>query len=87
MITQYKIPCSTCGKVVERYIFCSGACRVTGHRNRKNPKDTHVQEIDPLIEPVIETVFDKINSEIPQFSDRKLPGYHFVQSVNRYVKD
>ena len=36
MITKHNIPCSTCGKVVERYVFCSGACRVKGHRERSN---------------------------------------------------
>lgn len=34
MVTKHKIPCSVCGKPVERFVFCSGACKVAGSRAR-----------------------------------------------------
>mgnify|MGYP001600512984 FL=1 len=34
MVTQYIIPCSACGKEQKRKIYCCGACRVRGHRDK-----------------------------------------------------
>lgn len=86
MVTKYNIPCSCCGKIVERYIFCSGACKVKGSRERKSNK-----EITKNLEPdtksnILPDVPPTISSNSPQFSDVELPGYKFSSMIGKYVK-
>ena len=83
MITKYKIPCSTCGKLVERYVFCSGACRVKGHRGRTT-YDTSVSIDQAKPEEIVKPI---TNEEQPQFSDKPKTGYHLVAYLGKYVKD
>lgn len=87
MVTKYRIPCSCCGKIVERYVYCSGACKVKGFRDRKN-KEGSLEEMSPdhfklETEPITVTSI----SEQSKFSDKKKVGYHYSDVFNTYVKD
>jgi hypothetical protein len=88
MVTKYQIPCSCCGKIVERYVFCSGACKVKGHREKKAGGQT-----DHVITESVRsgTLMEKsdVGAEPttgPEFSDKPLPGYKFIPPLNVYVK-
>ena len=68
MVTKYNIPCSSCGKIVERYIFCSGACKVKGHRERKFGT---AKPIERLISPeIIEKAVEMANKEQKEYMDK-----------------
>ena len=35
MITEYELPCSSCGKLLKRRVFCSGKCRTRASRDKE----------------------------------------------------
>ena len=93
MVTKYKIPCSYCGTIVERYVFCSGACKVHGHRERKeklfksvtiNGEKIEINKVGASVK-IVEGV--PVVDEESGISDHKRPGYHFSAVLNGYVKD
>lgn len=103
MVTKYQIPCSSCGKIVERYIFCSGACKVKGSRERKTNKEI-TKKLEPNVipeTPHLVTIKKKdIDGEMDlkvdlkgvspveeTISDVPKEGYHFVSYLGKYVKD
>jgi len=91
MVTKYSIPCSSCGKIVERYVFCSGACKVKGHRERQTGKEI-AKTIEPFFPKVALNLMEKNNirkavEHLEQFSDIKKEGYHYSQMLGKYVKD
>jgi len=92
MVTLHKIPCSYCGKIVERYVYCSGACKVHGHRERKGGRlsvtvEPSVKQDAPKVVKSETTVSVKSSSSEPMFSDKKKEGYHYSEMLGKYVKD
>jgi len=68
MVTLHIIPCSSCGKEVERYIYCSGACKVRGKRE-KDKGDSKRVKLDET--PKEET------SEVGKWVTSKIDGKRY----------
>ena len=75
MVTKWNIPCSVCGKTVSRYIFCSGACKVEGHRARQRKN-------------VQEETLPMVTEELPAVkvaTEEKKGHYKFSPTLNENV--
>lgn len=87
MVTKYKIPCSCCGKLVERFVFCSGACKVKGHRERQIGKEVVEELPREMSSPVVTKDAVAIGDKVFALEPTKKPGYHYSAVLNGYVKD
>ena len=76
------VTCDSCGKQLNRHIFCSAACKVRYHRGVK-PTTT----IDTALNTPQAVKQAISNPEQPQFSDNPRPGYHLVNYLGKYIKD
>lgn len=97
MTKIYRIPCSTCGKVLERKVFCSGACRTKAYRDKTKVEITDLGDNGTEMAPPVRkqkpnlgtppSIVEKVQEiqnhkmEVPEFTSTPVSPTNFKVAV------